>query len=108
MTTLGQRTLPCNSGVYHVFPFGDGNRSKPAYCECTDNGMQTIIKKRCDGSVDFNRNWTDYKNGFGDLWGILARQLGYDIKSRQKRFILTIRMRDWINSTKISLYYIVH
>ena len=35
----------------------------------TDGGGWTVLLKRQDGSVDFYLNWTDYKNGFGNLEG---------------------------------------
>ncbi|KAH8377465.1 hypothetical protein KR093_005625 [Drosophila rubida] len=35
----------------------------------TQGGGWTILLRRLNGSVDFHRNWTEYKNGFGDIDG---------------------------------------
>ena len=36
----------------------------------TDGGGWTVIQKRVPGGTEnFTRNWTDYENGFGDLFG---------------------------------------
>ncbi|XP_046865567.1 angiopoietin-related protein 7-like isoform X2 [Drosophila willistoni] len=41
-----------------------------ALCEGDiEGGGWIVIHKRFDGSVDFNRTWTEYRNGFGDKKG---------------------------------------
>ena len=57
-----------NSGVYKINPDGLGDFE--VYCDHkTDGGGWTVFQKRLDGSVDFFRNWDDYKKGFGNLDG---------------------------------------
>ena len=55
------------SGVYTIDP-DDGYGPFEVYCDMeTDGGGWVIFQRREDGSVDFVRDWIDYKNGFGDL-----------------------------------------
>ena len=57
-----------SSGVYTIDP--DGHGAFSVFCDQTAaGGGWTVFQKRLDGSVDFYRGWTDYKNGFGNLHG---------------------------------------
>ena len=53
-------------GVYRLK--GPGFHILHAYCDQTSQGGGwTVFQRRQDGSVDFRRNWNDYKDGFGSL-----------------------------------------
>ena len=57
------------NGVYKIDPDGLGDHFE-VYCDQkTAGGGWTVFQKRRDGSVDFYRDWDDYKRGFGNLNG---------------------------------------
>ena len=95
------------SGVYTIQP-NNSNNSFKVYCDMeTDGGGWTVLLKRQDGSVDFYRNWTDYKNGFGNLDG--EYWLGLD-----NMYLLTnlsgdppqlrVDLADWEGNTSFAKY----
>ena len=56
-----------SSGLYQIDP--DGNGAFQVLCDQeTTGGGWIVIQKRFNGAVDFvNKNWNEYKNGFGNL-----------------------------------------
>ena len=67
--------------------------------------MWTVIQKRFDGSVNFDRNWTDYKNGFGDSCGEywLGNEVLHQLTTKEI-FKLKITMTHWNSFTKFADY----
>ncbi|XP_061169208.1 microfibril-associated glycoprotein 4-like [Saccostrea echinata] len=60
------------SGVYIICPWKRGETNLhcvQVYCDMeTDGGGWTVIQRRQSGDVSFERNWEEYKMGFGDVF----------------------------------------
>ncbi|XP_056907637.1 mucin-2-like isoform X2 [Takifugu flavidus] len=57
------------SGVYIVTP-DLRSKSFPVFCDMELlGGGWTLLQRRQDGSVSFNRTWAEYRSGFGELDG---------------------------------------
>ena len=56
-------------GVYAIQNKMKGSSIK-VFCDMTtDGGGWIVMQRRFDGSVDFNRDWNNYRDGFGDVKG---------------------------------------
>ncbi|XP_061512593.1 microfibril-associated glycoprotein 4-like [Anopheles gambiae] len=61
--------LSKRSGKY-LLQRSKNDKPFPVYCEQTAfGGGWLVFQYRYDGSVDFYRNWTEYRNGFGSMDG---------------------------------------
>ena len=68
-------------------------------------GGWTVVQKRLNGSVDFHRNWSDYKNGFGELDG--ESWLGLEKMHRLTKSPSKLRvdLEDFDGKTAYAEYY---
>ncbi|XP_042867273.1 ficolin-1-like [Penaeus japonicus] len=78
------------SGVYEIYPFSCSCREPVrVWCDMeTDGGGWTVFmaRQRQTPQVDFNRSWTEYKEGFGDPTGEfwLGNEMMHRITSGRK------------------------
>ncbi|KAI8498399.1 Fibrinogen- domains (FReDs) [Branchiostoma belcheri] len=93
------------SGVYTLGPTLFGVE---VYCDMdTAGGGWTVIQRRIDGSVAFDRTWEDYKHGFGNKNGEywLGNEIIHHLTSTTlKDFRLRIDMMDWEENERYAEY----
>lgn len=90
-------------GVYFIDPKNQGPFQ--VYCDqTTKGGGWTVFQKRFDGSEDFYRNWSDYKNGFGrfdgEFW--LGNDKIHRLTNRHQE--LLVELEDFKNITAHAQY----
>ena len=57
-----------SSGVYDVRPTPNSDWAR-VFCDMKEDAGWTVVQRRETGDVSFERNWADYKHGFGSLYG---------------------------------------
>uniref|UniRef100_A0A3B4HC76 Angiopoietin-related protein 7-like n=1 Tax=Pundamilia nyererei TaxID=303518 RepID=A0A3B4HC76_9CICH len=93
------------SGVYTIV-LSPGT-ARPVYCDMeTEGGGWTVLQRRRDGSVSFNRGWSEYRDGFGEPRGEhwLGNQHLHRL-SNQGHYSLRIDLQDWSHAHKHALYH---
>ena len=67
--TFSRKTKP--SGLYVIPNYcKDDHLEAEAYCDTSNGGGGwLVVQRRKDGSIDFNRGWGEYEDGFGKLTG---------------------------------------
>ncbi|XP_036407145.1 fibrinogen alpha chain [Megalops cyprinoides] len=97
------------SGLFKIKP--GGSEEVVVYCDQdTMLGGWVLVQQRMDGSVNFNRTWKDYRNGFGsvDQQGRGELWLGnkYLHLLTQAESILRIELVDWEGKESYAEYSI--
>ncbi|KAM8718036.1 hypothetical protein ACLKA7_004701 [Drosophila subpalustris] len=92
-----------SSGIHDIVIPNFSSQPFTVACDAeTRGGGWTIILRRMDGSVDFNRTWSEYKKGFGELEGEFF--LGLDkIRMALKRLRITTHLQ--LGTRKNNIYY---
>ncbi|XP_013365464.1 PREDICTED: angiopoietin-4 [Chinchilla lanigera] len=95
----------CRSGVnqdgVYTIRIPNLNKTKRVFCVMdTDGGAWTVIQRRENGTVNFQRNWQDYKQGFGHPAGEhwLGNEAVHQLTSSAK-YSLRLEMEDWDGNT---------
>ncbi|XP_059486287.1 angiopoietin-related protein 7-like isoform X2 [Neocloeon triangulifer] len=94
-----------SSGIYRIQP-ATSPRPFFVFCELVDRGGGwNVIQNRFEGSVNFYREWLDYKHGFGNIGGEFW--LGLDKMhqlTNDKVNELVVELQDFTNQKAFAQY----
>ena len=93
------------TGVYTIDPEKQGAFDVRCDMDITPGRGWTVFQRRVDGSVDFYKNWTDYKNRFGHFSGEFW--LGLDKIHRLSasgQNVLRVDLETFENETAYAVY----
>ncbi|XP_035664903.1 fibrinogen-like protein A [Branchiostoma floridae] len=94
-----------SSGVHDIKPVGLSNPIS-VYCDqTTDGGGWTVLQRRFDGYIDFNRGYWAFVHGFGPTNG--EYWLGLEnmhYLTNQNAYELYIELEDWADTVKYARY----
>ncbi|XP_006822695.1 fibrinogen C domain-containing protein 1-A-like [Saccoglossus kowalevskii] len=111
----GSRLLDCqdvysaglrSNGVYDIWPL-TAPYPISAYCQFSRGTGWVVFQRRSDGSIDFFRDWIDYKDGFGDLSGehwLGNDNLHYITQGNGRLYEMRIELTDWGKGKASALY----
>ncbi|XP_027628150.1 fibrinogen-like protein 1 [Tupaia chinensis] len=95
------------SGFYKIRPL-QGQAEFPVYCDMSDGGGWTVIQRRSDGSENFNRDWKDYENGFGNFvkknGEYLLGNKNLHLLTTQGNYTLKIELTDFERNSRYAQY----
>ncbi|KFB48745.1 AGAP010774-PA-like protein [Anopheles sinensis] len=97
------------TGGFYINPYGNLDQQFMVLCNFDSNfnlgGGWTVFQRRIDGSVDFYRNWTMYKHGFGNING--EHWLGLEklhVMTRSGRHELLVLLEDFEGNSTYAFY----
>ncbi|CAH1268631.1 ANGPTL2 [Branchiostoma lanceolatum] len=94
-----------SSGIHDIKPAGLESPISVNCDQLTDGGGWTVIQRRFDGSIDFNRPYGAFQYGFGSVFG--EQWLGLENIYRltnQNAYELYIELEDWGGVVKYAKY----
>ena len=94
------------SGQYTISPSNRALGEFKVYCDMdTTPGGWTLFQRKFDGSVNFDRNWAEYEDGFGSLEGEFWLGLKkLHILTSHNRWELRVDLEDFEGNHAYALY----